>query len=72
MCFDATKKKRAPHRVGSYGQAADCSLQLGALPAGGKPQSMGMLDAARLEPKGGAPSEAGPVLFKGALIQTML
>jgi anti-sigma-K factor RskA len=72
---------------------ADKSLQLWALPPGGGPQSLGVVEggavvklrtaesqvrevpalAVSLEPKGGAPAGSGPtgpVLFKGALLQT--
>ncbi len=95
VTVDTAKNRMTLQRVSGYQEAADKSLQLWALPAGGKPQSLGVLtgdkvirlaaDDARvkalptlavsLEPKGGVAEETGPtgpVLFKGALLQTAL
>jgi anti-sigma-K factor RskA len=95
VTFDPKNKNLTLKRVGSYHEASDRSLQLWALPQGGKPQSLGVLGgtpvikltaaetairqvptlAISLEPKGGVPSErgpTGPVLFKGALLETTL
>ena len=81
-------------RVDGYQEPGDKSLELWALPASGKPQSLGILASDRtmripnaagqasdaptlaitLEPKGGAPGPGptGPILFKGAMLQTAL
>jgi anti-sigma-K factor RskA len=95
VTFDPSKNRLTLKRVGAYQEAADKSLQLWALPAGGSPQSLGVLSADQvirftaqadqvrtvptlaisLEPLGGVPSAlgpTGPVLFKGALLQTAL
>lgn len=95
VTVDTSKNRMTLQRVGAYQEAGDKSLQLWALPAGGKPQSLGVLsgdkvirlaaDASRvkalptlavsLEPKGGVSEDTGPtgpVLFKGALLQTAL
>lgn len=95
VTIDVSKNKMTLQRVGAYQEAVDKSLQLWAIPAGGKPQSLGVMGnekvsklaadvlrvkgapilAVSLEPKGGvseATGPTGPVLFKGALIETAL
>jgi anti-sigma-K factor RskA len=95
VMFDPKHNTLTLKRVGGYQEAADKSLQLWALPAGGAPHSLGVLEsqpvlrlaaaeqvvgqapalAVSLEPKGGVPGEGGPtgpVLFKGAVLQTPL
>ena len=95
VTVDTAKNRMTLQRVSGYQEANDKSLQLWALPAGGKPQSLGVLStdkvvrlaaddsrvralpslAVSLEPKGGVAEETGPtgpVLFKGALLQTAL
>jgi anti-sigma-K factor RskA len=95
VTFDQAHRTLILKRLGTFSEGADRSLQLWALPPGGTPQSLGVLDradvvrlparepqiqrvpalAVSLEPKGGAPAGSGPtgpVLFKGALLQTAL
>ena len=95
VTFDARNQRLVVKREGDVSTAADKSLQLWALPPGGPPQSLGVLDrdavqrlpatesevnavpalAVSLEPLGGVPSArgpTGPVLFKGALLKTVL
>ena len=95
VTVDTSKNRMTLQRVGAYQEAGDKSLQLWALPVGGKPQSLGVLSADKvirlaadesrvkalptlavsLEPKGGVSEDTGPtgpVLFKGALLQTAL
>lgn len=43
VTFDPKSKKLTLQRVGAYQEAADKSLQLWALPSGGKPRSLGVL-----------------------------
>lgn len=93
VMFDPKHNTLMLRRVGGFQEAADKSLQLWALPDGGPPRSLGVVDtqqvlrmpapnqlmgqspalAVSLEPKGGVPGEGGPtgpVLFKGAVLQT--
>ncbi len=93
VTFNPAKNSLTLKRVGTYQEDTDKSLQLWALPASGKPQSLGVLGADKiiriaapaeqvitipllaisLEPKGGVASAVGPtgpVLFKGALLET--
>ena len=95
VTFDPKNQKLTLKRVGDFQESADKSLQLWALPQGGKPQSLAVMSTERviklevaetqvrlvptlaisLEPKGGVPSAGGPtgpVLFKGALLETPL
>jgi anti-sigma-K factor RskA len=95
VTFDPKHQRLTLKRVGEINEGQEKSLQLWALPTGGAPQSLGVLDpnqvsrftvqsgqvravpalAISLEPRGGVPSErgpTGPVLFKGALLQTPL
>lgn len=95
VTFDPTKRQLTLQRVGEYSEGEDKSLELWALPPGGAPRSLGVLDRApalrlavaesevrevpalaiSLERKGGVPSgqgPAGPIVFKGALIEKML
>ena len=94
VTVDTVKNRMTLQRVSGFQEAADKSLQLWALPSGGKPQSLGVLGsdkvirlaadvrlkdapvlAVSLEPKGGvaeAVGPTGPVLFKGAVLQTAL
>jgi anti-sigma-K factor RskA len=44
VTFDPKKKQLVLQRVGSYAEAGDKSLQLWALPPGGAPRSLGVLD----------------------------
>jgi anti-sigma-K factor RskA len=44
VTFDPKNKKLTLQRVGGYQEAADKSLQLWALPSGGKPRSLGVLN----------------------------
>ncbi|RIX77391.1 anti-sigma factor [Acidovorax cavernicola] len=46
VTFDPKKKQLVLQRVGSYSEGADKSLQLWALPPGGAPRSLGVLDNA--------------------------
>ncbi len=46
VTFDPKKKKLVLQRVGSYSEGSDKSLQLWALPPGGAPRSLGVLDNA--------------------------
>lgn len=93
VTFDPKHNRLTLKRVGGFQEGPDKSLQLWALPPGGGPKSLGVVDggpvvrltaaesqvrevpalAISLEPKGGAPAGSGPtgpVLFKGALLQT--
>ncbi|WP_219210367.1 anti-sigma factor [Variovorax boronicumulans] len=95
VTFDPTKRQLTLQRVGEYSEGEDKSLELWALPPGGAPRSLGVLDRApalrlavaesevrevpalaiSLERKGGVPrgqGPAGPIVFKGALIEKML
>jgi anti-sigma-K factor RskA len=95
VTFDPKHSRLTLKRVAGFQEAADKSLQLWAIPAGGAPRSLGVvgteevarlpaaeqvvgqspLMAISLEPKGGVPGEGGPtgpVLFKGAVLQTPL
>ncbi len=95
VTFDPKHQRLTLKRVGTIDEGQEKSLQLWALPTGGAPQSLGVLEAKQisrftvqnqqvqavptlaisLEPRGGVPSErgpTGPVLFKGALLQTPL
>ena len=94
VTFDPRRATLTIKRVGSYQEGPQASLQLWGLPAGGAPQSLGVLQAAAvqrlplprqaaqlpllaisLEPRGGVPGErgpTGPVLWKGAVLQTPL
>ena len=46
VTFDPRKKQLVLQRVGSYSEGSDKSLQLWALPPGGAPRSLGVLDSA--------------------------
>ena len=46
VTFDPKKKQLVLQRVGSYSEGSDKSLQLWALPPGGAPRSLGVLDSA--------------------------
>ncbi|QNK65448.1 anti-sigma factor domain-containing protein [Variovorax sp. PAMC26660] len=46
VTFDPKKKQLVLQRVGNYAEAGDKSLQLWALPPGGAPRSLGVLDNA--------------------------
>jgi len=46
VTFDPRKKQLVLQRVGSYSEGSDKSLQLWALPPGGAPRSLGVLDNA--------------------------
>lgn len=46
VTFDPKKRQLVLQRVGSYSEGADKSLQLWALPPGGAPRSLGVLDNA--------------------------
>lgn len=46
VTFDPKKKQLVLQRVGSYSEGSDKSLQLWALPPGGAPRSLGVLDNA--------------------------
>ncbi|KQU84771.1 RNA polymerase subunit sigma-70 [Variovorax sp. Root318D1] len=46
VTFDPRKRQLVLQRVGSYDEGADKSLQLWALPPGGSPRSLGVLDHA--------------------------
>lgn len=46
VTFDPRKRQLVLQRVGSYSEGADKSLQLWALPPGGAPRSLGVLDNA--------------------------
>ena len=46
VTFDPKKRQLVLQRVGSYSEGADRSLQLWALPPGGAPRSLGVLDNA--------------------------
>jgi anti-sigma-K factor RskA len=93
LTFDPARNTLTLKRVAQVEEGPDRSLQLWALPPGGAPRSLGVLEpgqvvrlnageqqlrevpalAISLEPKGGAPAGSGPtgpVLFKGALLQT--
>jgi anti-sigma-K factor RskA len=48
VTFDPRNRTLSLKRVGSYSEGADRSLQLWALPAGRTPQSLGVIDAARV------------------------
>jgi anti-sigma-K factor RskA len=48
VTFDPKHKKLTLQRVGGYQEAANKSLQLWALPPGGKPRSLGVLSPERL------------------------
>lgn len=95
VTFDPTKRQLTLQRVGEYSEGEDKSLELWALPPGGAPRSLGVLDRApalrlavaesdvrevpalaiSLERKGGVPrgqGPAGPIVFKGVLIEKML
>lgn len=95
VTFDPKHNTLTLKRVGGQQEAADKSLQLWALPAGGAPQSLGVLGtqpvlrlaaaeqvvgqvpalAVSLEPLGGVPAGSGPtgpVIYKGAVLQTPL
>lgn len=93
VTFDLARQTLTLQRVAPVGAGPAHSLQLWALPPGGAPRSLGLVEdgqvvrlntpaqqvrevpalAISLEPKGGAPAGSGPtgpVLFKGALLQT--
>jgi anti-sigma-K factor RskA len=95
VTFDPKHQRLTLKRVSPLNEGEEKSLQLWALPTGGAPQSLGVLDksavvrlpvqsqqvqsvptlAISLEPRGGVPSAGGPtgpVLYKGALLQTPL
>jgi anti-sigma-K factor RskA len=71
VTFDPKKKQLSLQRVGGYSEGADKSLQLWALPPGGAPRSLGVLDTSPGAPGVRLPASESDVRAVPALAITL-